>query len=83
MLGYCAQTSPTQTSCYIQTRPLTIPNVSLSYGLMTKLHSAASLMGRRSAEARIKKWGKRQFVAKMREWGKLGGRPKGNGKKER
>jgi hypothetical protein len=44
--------------------------------------SAASLMGRLSAEARKKKWGKRAFVAKMREWGKLGGRPKGSGKKK-
>jgi len=44
--------------------------------------SAASLMGKRSAEARKKKWGKRAFVAKMREWGKLGGRPKGSGKKK-
>ena len=43
---------------------------------------AASLMGRRSAEARIKKWGKQEFTRKMREWGKLGGRPKGSGKKK-
>lgn len=43
---------------------------------------AASLMGRRSAEARIKKWGKREFVKRMQEWGKLGGRPKGSGKKQ-
>ena len=43
---------------------------------------AASLMGRRSAEARIKKWGKKKFKQKMREWGKLGGRPKGSGKKQ-
>jgi hypothetical protein len=43
--------------------------------------SAASLMGRRSVEARKKKWGKRAFVAKLREWGKLGGRPKGSKKK--
>jgi len=42
---------------------------------------AASLMGRRSAEARIKKWGKQEFTRKMREWGKLGGRPKSTGKK--
>jgi hypothetical protein len=42
---------------------------------------AASLMGRRSVEARIKKWGKTKFKQKMREWGKLGGRPKGTGKK--
>lgn len=48
---------------------------------MTIVSNAASLMGRRSVEARIKRWGKREFVAKMREWGKLGGRPKGSGKK--
>ncbi len=40
---------------------------------------AASLMGRKSVEARKKKWGKKEFVRKMREWGKLGGRPKGSG----
>ena len=40
------------------------------------VNEAASLMGKRSAEARQKKWGKREFVKKMREWGKLGGRPK-------
>ncbi|HEY6351147.1 MAG TPA: hypothetical protein VI636_17220 [Candidatus Angelobacter sp.] len=45
---------------------------------MTDINSAASLMGKRSAEARIKQWGKREFVARMREWGKLGGRPKGS-----
>jgi hypothetical protein len=44
---------------------------------------AASLMGRRSAAARIKKWGKREFKRRMREWGKLGGRPKGTGKKQK
>ena len=48
---------------------------------MASINNAASLMGRRSAEARIKQWGKREFVAKMREWGRLGGRPKGVGKK--
>jgi hypothetical protein len=40
------------------------------------LSEAASLLGRRSAEARRKKWGKKEFVRRMREWGKLGGRPK-------
>ncbi len=44
--------------------------------------SAASLMGKRSAEARMKKWGKAEFKRRMREWGKLGGRPKGSGKKK-
>jgi len=48
---------------------------------MTDVSKAASLMGRKSAEARTKKWGKKEFVRKMREWGKLGGRPKGSGKK--
>ena len=47
---------------------------------MTKINKAASLMGRRSAQARIKKWGKKEFDRRMREWGKLGGRPKGSGK---
>jgi hypothetical protein len=40
--------------------------------------SAASLMGKRSAEARAKKWGNAEFKRRMREWGKLGGRPKGS-----
>ena len=43
---------------------------------MTKVSKAASLMGRKSAQARIKKWGKKEFVRRMQEWGKLGGRPK-------
>ena len=49
---------------------------------MEPINEAASLMGRRSAEARSKKWGKREFVKRMREWGKLGGRPKGSGTKQ-
>lgn len=49
---------------------------------MTKVHSAASALGRRSAEVRIEKWGRREFVRRMREWGKLGGRPKGSGKRK-
>jgi hypothetical protein len=48
---------------------------------MKTVRNAASLMGRRSVEVRMKRWGKREFVAKMREWGKLGGRPIGSGKK--
>jgi len=50
---------------------------------MDKINKAASLMGRKSAEARKKKWGKKEFVRKMQEWGKLGGRPKGRGKGKR
>jgi hypothetical protein len=49
---------------------------------MEPVNEAASLLGKRSAEARAKKWGKREFVKKMQEWGKLGGRPKGSGKKK-
>lgn len=48
---------------------------------MEPVSSAASLMGKRSVEARLKRWGKREFVKRLREWGKLGGRPKGSGKK--
>ena len=47
---------------------------------VTKLNRAASLLGRKSVEARRKKWGKKEFVRRMQEWGKLGGRPKGSGK---
>lgn len=46
------------------------------------MSKAASLMGRKSAKARAAKWGKKEFVRLMREWGKLGGRPKGSGKKK-
>jgi len=49
---------------------------------MEPVNEAASLMGKRSAEARAKRWGRREFVKRMREWGKLGGRPKGSGKKK-
>jgi hypothetical protein len=40
------------------------------------VNQAASLLGKRSAEAREKKWGKKEFLKRMREYGKLGGRPK-------
>jgi hypothetical protein len=51
---------------------------------MTKMdmRAAASLMGRKSAEVRRKKWGQKGFRRRMQEWGKLGGRPKGSGKKK-
>jgi hypothetical protein len=45
------------------------------------VNQAASLLGNRSAAARRKKWGEKAFLRKMRTWGKLGGRPKGSGKK--
>ena len=48
---------------------------------MTNISKAASLMGKKSAQAREKKWGKKEFARRMQEWGKLGGRPKGSGKK--
>jgi hypothetical protein len=43
---------------------------------------AASVMGRKSAEVRRKKWGKKEFCRRMQRWGKLGGRPKASKKKE-
>jgi hypothetical protein len=49
---------------------------------MNPVSQAASLMGRRSAEARVKAWGKAKFVKRMQEWGKLGGRPKGSGEQK-
>ncbi len=62
---------------------MNIPSVRFIVGIMSgqktkDVSTAASLMGRRSAEARAKKWGKREFARRMREWGKLGGRPKGS-----
>lgn len=41
-----------------------------------KINEAASLLGKRSAAVRKRKWGKKEFDRKMREWGKLGGRPR-------
>ncbi len=49
---------------------------------MKGLNEAASLMGKRSAEVRMEQWGKQEFLRRMRAWGKLGGRPKGSGKKK-
>lgn len=49
---------------------------------MESVSRAASLMGKRSVDARVKAWGKAEFVKRMREWGKLGGRPQGSGKKQ-
>jgi hypothetical protein len=46
------------------------------------VNKAASLMGRKSAESRAKKWGKKEFVRRMQEWGKLGGRPRVSGRKK-
>jgi hypothetical protein len=44
------------------------------------VNKAASVMGRKSVEARKKKWGTKGFERRMRAWGKRGGRPKGTGK---
>jgi len=40
------------------------------------VNQAASLLGKRSAEARKQAWGAKEFKKRMQEWGKLGGRPK-------
>jgi hypothetical protein len=37
---------------------------------------AASLLGKRSAEVREKKWGRAEFLRRMRSYGKAGGRPR-------
>jgi hypothetical protein len=47
------------------------------------MSKAASMMGRKSAKVRRKKWGEKEFRHLMRKWGKKGGRPKGTGKKKR
>ena len=44
--------------------------------------NAASLMGRRSVKARLALWGEEEFRRRLQEWGRLGGRPKGSGKKQ-
>jgi hypothetical protein len=46
------------------------------------VNQAASLLGKRSADARKKAWGEKEFKKKMQAWGKLGGRPK-KGSKDR
>ena len=47
-----------------------------------KISEVMSLIGKRSAEVRRKKWGKKEFVRKMRAWGKLGGRPRKTAKEK-
>lgn len=50
--------------------------LSLGYNKsMRHISRAARMLGQRSFEARMLKWGKREFLRRMREWGKLGGRP--------
>ena len=44
----------------------------------TAASKAASLMAKRSVEARREAWGEKEFLRRMREYGKLGGRPKGS-----
>jgi hypothetical protein len=66
-----------------RTNLLTV-NLTLGYNdFVNPVSQAASLMGRRSVDARVKAWGKQEFERRLREWGKLGGRPKGSRKKEK
>jgi len=44
--------------------------------MKSKISEVMSLIGKRSAEVRQKKWGKKEFLKRMRDYGKLGGRPK-------
>ena len=48
----------------------------------SQISEVMGLLGKRSAEARQKKWGKREFAKRMREYGKLGGRPRKTGTKQ-
>ena len=81
---YCECNSPISV-----VKPTCVPFILLAikqtlgyyHARMKDVNKAASLMGRESAKARLKKWGKKEFVRKMQKWGKLGGRPKGSGKK--
>jgi hypothetical protein len=53
------------------------------HGMTTDVNKAARLMGLASAAAREKAWGRKEFVLRMRKWGRIGGRPKGSGKKQK
>ena len=48
----------------------------------TAASKAASLMGKRSYKARVKRFGIERLQEIARENGKKGGRPKGSGKKQ-
>jgi len=43
---------------------------------------AARALAKRSVRARKRAWGEDEFIRRMQDWGKLGGRPKGSGKKK-
>ena len=76
--------SPARAQFAVSQHPIFVPNLTLGYNnCMTDVSKAASLMGRKSAESREKRWGRKEFVHKMQEWGKLGGRPKVGGKKKK
>lgn len=49
----------------------------------SRVSEAASLMGQQSAKSRKEQWGDVEFRRRMQEWGKLGGRPKGTGRKQK
>ena len=49
----------------------------------TEASKAASLMGKRSYKARLKRFGLERLQEIARENGKKGGRPKGSGKKQK
>ena len=49
----------------------------------TEASKAASLMGKRGYKARLERFGIERLQEIAREHGKLGGRPKGTGKKQK
>jgi hypothetical protein len=50
-------------------------------GKETVASKAARALAKRSVRARKQAWGEDEFLRRMQDWGKLGGRPKGSGKK--
>jgi hypothetical protein len=60
------------------------PSVRLSLNMAKEsaASKAARALAKRSVRARKQAWGEEEFIRRMQDWGKLGGRPKGNGKKK-
>ena len=84
----CALTAPRKTAAVVANEQLALAfNLALGYHMSMKQAIAARQAGRElarlSIEARKARWGEEGFKRRLREWGRLGGRPKGSGKKQR
>lgn len=62
----------------------TQPNVGYAVFMVSKAKASAagSALGKRSVKARITKWGRAEYLRRQQMYGRMGGRPKGNSKKE-